>query len=1370
VSSVDNRIVNMKFDNAAFEKGAATTMSTLDKLKQSLNFKDSAKGMQDVQSSVNKFNMGTMEAAVTGVSNKFIALTTIAVTALSTITSKAIESGTQIVKSLTIDPIAAGFREYEQKIGSIQTIMAGSGESLKTVNKYLKELNEYSDQTIYSFADMTSNIGKFTNAGVSLKDSVASIKGVANVAALSGANAEEASRAMYNFAQALSSGAVRLQDWKSIELANMGTKEFKQQLIDAAVAAGTLRKSAGGMYETITSKKRLALSATKGFNDSLTEEWLTTEVLNETLADYADASTDIGKRATAAASDIKTFSQMLDTLKESAGSGWAETWELVFGDFNEAKKLWTGLGNFFGGIIQRSSDARNAVLKTFIDVGGKKSLVAGLTNVFTALGNILTPIKEAFRDIFPPITGERLAELTKNFEEFTSKLKIGEAAMETIRRIASGVASVFSIVKQVVSGAISGIATAIGAIFKVGAGEGGAGFATIAANVGDFVTNIDEMLKRTGAIKSFFTGIGSAIGTAVGSVVAFVGSIGDMLTGKENAFLDNLSEKFSGLGPIIQDLRNTLEAFADTVKNFIGGLGLGELFNFGDDAEVASENIEVVTASLETSVSLFDRIKSAATAVVNAIRSVISWISEGFQSLAKNTSAEDLLAIVNTGFLIALWASIRGFTAKIGDLIGSFTNVMDSASGVLTQVTDNLKTMQTDVRAKIILRIAAAILLLAASIYILSKINPEDLGIALSAVVLLVAVMVKAVKALEVASRTSSITSSSKMLAISVSLIALAGAILILAIAAKILSKIDLGGLAKGVGAIAVISIIIVKMVEALEKSKAAGEMVKAAVALGILAAALLLFALALKVFDALDASALVDGLWKIVAVVAGVGLAMKAFPKNPEKGAAALLVTAIALEILADVLKRLGKMSGGDLAKALVTLAVSLVLIVAATRGMTGALPGAQAMILVAGALFVLALALKMIGSMPVASIVIALVTLVAVLTILGVAAYLLAPVVPIIDALAAAILLLGLAALAAGAGMFLFATGLTLLTVAGVAGISILTAAIIAIAELIPLIAHQIGLGIVAFADVIGDKAPEILKAFGKMLDALLEFILEYAPKIYDAGFDLISSFLDVLIDRVPELSEKGGDLVVALIEGIGKQQLKIIKAAGETLLAFLEGLTDWINDNKTRFNNVGRELGKAIIDGVIAGVTGFGGGVKDALLSMARNAWDAVKNFFKSDSPSKLAEELGKWIDVGLGIGVDKHADEVASSMEDMGVSAVSAFQKTMSRLVDAVDSDMEIRPVIAPVIDLTQVRAGADKINSILATRPLTTDVSFAQAASISAIRQPVDTTAETGESAQIVFEQNNYSPKALTPLEIYRNTRNQISLAKEALAG
>lgn len=386
---IDRRVVEMQFRNEDFERNADKTISTLDKLKTALHLEGAASGVEAVAA-------------------KFSALQVVGVTALANITNSAVDAGKKIVNALAIEPITAGFSEYELKMNSVRTIMSSTGESIETVNKYLEELNEYSDKTIYSFSDMTQNIGKFTNAGVKLEDAVMAIKGISNEAAVSGANANEASRAMYNFAQALSSGSVKLIDWKSIENANMATMEFKEQLIDTALEMGTLIK-VGDKYKSTTTdatgKVSDAFTATSMFNESLSSQWMTTDVLVKTLKNYADETTEIGKKAYEAAGEVTTFSKMCDTLKETAQSGWAKTWEIIFGDLETAKKIFTPLTETIGGLINKMSDFRNNLLEgalsksplmTLADkldsLKGEESTVEGVTKSLAEMQDVVNRV------------------------------------------------------------------------------------------------------------------------------------------------------------------------------------------------------------------------------------------------------------------------------------------------------------------------------------------------------------------------------------------------------------------------------------------------------------------------------------------------------------------------------------------------------------------------------------------------------------------------------------------------------------------------------------------------------------------------------------------------------------------------------------------------------------------------------------------------------------------------------------------------------------------------------------------------------------------------------------------------------------------
>lgn len=397
--TIDQKVVEMRFDNRDFEKNVSTTMSSVDKLKKSLNFTGAAKGLEDVGSAAKKVDMHGLGSAVETVSAKFSALQVMGVTALANITNSAVNAGKRIVSALTIEPVKTGFQEYETQINAIQTILANTqskGSTLEDVNAALDELNKYADQTIYNFTEMTKNIGTFTAAGVDLDKSVSSIKGIANLAAVSGSNSLQASQAMYQLSQALAAGKVSLQDWNSVVYAGMGGEVFQTALIRTARQMGT------GVDEAIEKYGTFRESLTRG-------QWLTAEVLTETLTqlsgayteadliaqgytkDQAQAIVELAETAVSAATDVKTFTQLWDTLKESAQSGWTQSWEIIIGDFEEAKELLSGIYEFFSGIIGRAADFRNAILEgalggnPFSDLGNKISELTGVTEKVTAV-------------------------------------------------------------------------------------------------------------------------------------------------------------------------------------------------------------------------------------------------------------------------------------------------------------------------------------------------------------------------------------------------------------------------------------------------------------------------------------------------------------------------------------------------------------------------------------------------------------------------------------------------------------------------------------------------------------------------------------------------------------------------------------------------------------------------------------------------------------------------------------------------------------------------------------------------------------------------------------------------------------------------
>lgn len=356
--TVDQRVVEMRFDNRHFEKNAKETLSTLDKLKMKLNLSGASKGLDEISKSAGKVNMNPLSNALSTVTNKFSALEIMGVTALVNITNSAVNAGKRIVESLTVAPVGDGFKEYELMLNAVQTTMAGTGLTAKEVEAQLKQLDEYADKTVYSTADMLNNLPKFTNAGVELEVATKAMIGIANATAHAGGDANKASIAFYNLGQAIGTGYLTRMDYNSINNAGIATMKWKNAMVEAAIAAGTLVEVEEGLYSTGSQ----TLTLQQLFIDGLQDQWATTDVLLKVLGDYGDETTEIGKEAYKSAQKIKTFTMMMESLKATAGTGWKDTWQIIFGDLDEATAFWTGINDFISGIINRIADFRNKLL------------------------------------------------------------------------------------------------------------------------------------------------------------------------------------------------------------------------------------------------------------------------------------------------------------------------------------------------------------------------------------------------------------------------------------------------------------------------------------------------------------------------------------------------------------------------------------------------------------------------------------------------------------------------------------------------------------------------------------------------------------------------------------------------------------------------------------------------------------------------------------------------------------------------------------------------------------------------------------------------------------------------------------------------
>lgn len=419
MASIDERIVEMRFDNKDFEKNIKVSMKSLEELKKALELDKAAQSLSNLEKAASGFDLSGIANGIDKINERFSSLGIIGVTALQRLANAAIDAGTNIVRSISVDQINAGMDKYEMRTKSVRTIMAATKKPIEEVEGVLDRLMHYTDETSYDFATMAQTIGKFTSAGVDLDVAERAMEGIANEAAKAGAGVGEANRAMYNFAQALAAGKVQLIDWRSIANANMSTKEFKEQLISAAVSLGTLTK---GTDEYSGSIGNVVVNY-KSFESTLQKGWLTSDVLLKTLEKYADTSTEFGREAYYAAQKALTFTDAMQAVKDSVSSGWMNSFVHIFGNLEEATELWTNFCNTIIEFTSQFSEARNEMLGQWHELGGYNAMIEAASNIWSVFLGIVQSLKEAFVDIFPPVTGKQLADATKQIRDVTVGLK-----------------------------------------------------------------------------------------------------------------------------------------------------------------------------------------------------------------------------------------------------------------------------------------------------------------------------------------------------------------------------------------------------------------------------------------------------------------------------------------------------------------------------------------------------------------------------------------------------------------------------------------------------------------------------------------------------------------------------------------------------------------------------------------------------------------------------------------------------------------------------------------------------------------------------------------------------------------------------------
>lgn len=1413
MSSIDERVVEMKFQNNAFESGVRKTLDTLSALKDGLKLTGATKGLDDVSSAASKFSLGNIGQNVDQIAGRFSAMSVAAIAALGAIGVKAAQIGSQLAQSLTVAPLKAGLQEYETNMNSIQTILANTsakGTNLNDVNKALDVLNAYSDKTIYNFSQMARNIGTFTAAGVDLNTSTDAIKGIANLAAVSGSSADQASTAMYQLSQALASGSVKLMDWNSVVNAGMGGEVFQNALKETA-------RNQGIAIDDLIKKNG-------SFRDSLQEGWLTTGVLTETLKKFTgDLNADqlktmgyndeqivgilkMGQTAQDAATKIKTVSQLVSTLQETAGSGWAKSFQIVLGNFEEAKMLFTDVNNVLGGMVSASADARNKVLTEWKDLGGRTAVINGISNAFHALIDVLAPIKEAFRDVFPPLTGARLAELSKGFEEFTKKLKLGDETLSAIKAIFTGLFSAVDIVIQVFKGAAAGIGSFLSAIKPADTG-----ILHFLSGIAQWITALDQSIKKGEGFKQFFVTIGATIGAAVKTLFDFVGTIKELIGGMSadealGGFGGRLSERFAplaALGGVIDTVWSRVMDILGQVMRVVGPFAaqVGEAFNQLGRAivnSISTGDFNGVLDAINTGlfgglVLILKKFMGNGINVdfgggaLGGLKTTLDQLTGTLKAMQTEIKADALLKIAAAIGILAislvaialidsakLTAAMITITVMFGQLTGALF-ALDKASSTFGAV-------KIGILAGSLILLAVAVDILAIAVLALSGLSWQELATGLTGVLVLLGGLVAVANLMP--------SSNAKMISTGIGMIAIAVAVKILASAVKDFSGMDWGAMAKGLVGVGAAMAAIALFTNLAQLDKVG---LSSGARLILIGVALKVMASAVGDFAGMDWETLGRGFVGMAVALGLVTLALNLMPPNTLASAAALAVVAGSLLLIAAALQQMGGMTWEEIAKGLITLAGALTIIAIALNFMTTALPGAAAVLVVSAALAILTPVLMALGRMTWDEIGRGLFTLAAALAILGVAGLLITPVVPGLLGLGAAILLLGVGVAAIGVGVFLFAAGLTALSVAGAGAAVALTAIFSAIIALIPQALQAFGMGLVLLANIIANAGPQMSAAATTLITSILTAINDTAPKIIDTVVNLAYKLVRTLADNIPRFAQAGADMIVGLLNGIsnnagrvisagadlivsllrGLQQNmgQVIQAGIETVISLVNGIANGIRANTGAMNSAGRDLASAIIEGMVSGISGGIGSVVSAARQMASSALEAAKSFLNINSPSRKFIELGKSTAEGMSVGIERYTGMVENSAELMGVSALNSMRKSISGIADLVGQNVDIRPTITPVLDLTGVQRDAKALGNILGVAPISATASYDGAATLAnryaaaTASTGSDKVASTATPGTVSFTQINNSPKALSEAEIYRQTQNQLSTIK-----
>lgn len=1015
--SVEERVVQMGFENKQFESNAKETMSTLDKLKQSLNFNGASKSFNELNKASKGIDLSGLASGIDIVSKRFSTLGIVGVTALQNITNQVLNTAKNLVNELSLAPIMSGFREYETQIGAIQTILANTsaqGTTLEQVNAALDELNTYADKTIYNFTEMTRNIGTFTAAGVNLKTSTEAIKGIANLAAMSGSTSQQASTAMYQLSQALAAGRVSLQDWNSVVNAGMGGKVFQDALMQTAETMGIVVDRSKSFRESI--------STTGG-----QQTWLTSEVLLNTLRQFTGDMTDAelaamgfneeqvkaiqaqAKTANEAATQVKTLTQLMDTMKESVSSGWTETWEIIVGDFTEARSLFTNISNVFGDFISKTSDARNDLLRGGLMSGWKQFLNEGISNqddfiesirsvsseygvaeetidsLIKKNGSFDASLREGWMttDILKAsvadytkrlnemsteeleaagYTDQHVQSLNKlneniqngsvNLDDFVSKMSRASGR----ENIIEGLSQAFRVLLEVVRP----VKEAFDSVFEALKPEE---LYQATVSFKEFFTNLSLGEKNAKNLKSTFEGVFSVIdlfGKLVSSVWKGISSFGDDVADLASKLLSAtgaIGEWVTSLNETV-DTSNPFSIISDTIIYVLDGA-------FGAIRKVIG-GFSTLGSAIKTFGSLVSDIFGG---IFDVTKKVLGW-------LFNNLTLGDIASIFTASSLGSIATTFSEFTDKVKEAL-DFSDIFKGAqegsttfTQILSDVHGALVSFQEGIRVTSLAVIAGAVALLASSIKTISGIKPEAVVGSLVAIRILMSFLNSSFKSL---TKILKDFKTKGAINAALTMIAMAKGVDILADAVTKIADLNFGQLLTGVAGVGALLAELALAMNLLSRKSQVN--LRSSVAILVLSVACEKLSEAIIPLSKLSWSEIQRGLVAMGGALGEFSASMAILGKfggmGSLLGATGILIASQSLYAIAENLEALGSMPWDTIQRGLTSMGVALgeftvSLSVLSKVGSFGSILGSVGLLIGSQSLYAIAENLEKLGTMP--------------------------------------------------------------------------------------------------------------------------------------------------------------------------------------------------------------------------------------------------------------------------------------------------------------------------------------------------------------------------------------------------------------------